>query len=149
VLEAEVHVPSHEGGKEEERHPGVNFINVLRASFCTKVIKQLFSTYFIGFEFLVPIFCTKNARVKTSMKLTTVLLGKSTRWLQETSLLLLARQTQGPVPGGCHRAPADDGEVEDHHQQEQDCRAWSSYSTPCRQGWGCRRFDSRRNGRTE
>ncbi len=92
VLEAEVHVPSHEGGEEEERHP--------------------------------------------------VLLGKSTRWLQETSLPLLARQTQGPVPGGRLRAPADDGEVEDHHQQEQDCRAWSSYSTPCRQGWRCRRFDS-------
>ena len=99
MLEAEVHVPPHEGGEEEERHP--------------------------------------------------VLLGKSTRRLQETSLLVLARQTQGPVPGGRHCTPADVDQVEDHHQQEQDCRTWPSHTTPHRQRWRSRGFDSRRDGRTE
>jgi hypothetical protein len=44
VLEAEVHVPSHEGGEEEERHPGVNFINVLRASF---FVRKSLSSFFL------------------------------------------------------------------------------------------------------
>ncbi len=32
--------------------------------FCTKVFEQLFFDLLFGFEFLAPIFCTKNARVK-------------------------------------------------------------------------------------
>jgi len=47
---------------------GVNFINVLRAPFSYGSLWAAFFYLLFGFEFLVPIFCTKI--VRTLMKLT-------------------------------------------------------------------------------
>jgi len=44
--------------------PCVNFINVLRAHFLYKSLWAAFFYLLFDFEFLAPIFCTKNAHIK-------------------------------------------------------------------------------------
>ncbi len=46
------------------RHGIFNFINVLRAHFLYKSLWAAFFYLLFDFEFLVPIFCTKNVHVK-------------------------------------------------------------------------------------